>query len=102
MSGKTEQTSTYLVESYRPGVSVEKLTAAAGRAQHATNEVRAEGSELRFLGSMLIPADETVFWFFTGDEADVRAVSDRASLPCERVMETVWLPNPDQEGGPIR
>jgi|SRR5690242_1058220 hypothetical protein len=97
MRGKTEDTSSYLVESYWPGVSVEKLTAAAGRAQHATNEVRARGGELRFHGSMLIPADETVFWFFTGEEADVRSVSERAGVPFERILESLRIDGKQQK-----
>jgi hypothetical protein len=97
MPGETEETSSYLVESYWPGVSVEKLTAAAGRARHATNEARARGSELHFLGSMLIPADETVFWFFTGEEAEVRSVSEQAGVPFERILGSLRIDGEQQK-----
>ncbi len=50
---------------------------------------RARGRDLRFLWSILVPADETVFCFFDGDETDVRTVSEQAGVPFERVLE--WL-----------
>jgi hypothetical protein len=49
--------------------------------------------ELRFLGSLLIPADETVFSLFQGTEADVRAIAQEADIPLERVVEWCWLDN---------
>jgi hypothetical protein len=81
----------YLVECYWPGVSEEKLTFVAQRAQAAAYELRGEGRELRFLGSILVVADETVFCLFDGLEADVRTVSEQAGLPFERVLESLRL-----------
>jgi hypothetical protein len=36
-----------------------------------------------------VPADETVFCLFDGDEADVRAVSEQAGIPFARVLESL-------------
>ncbi|HEY8869334.1 MAG TPA: hypothetical protein VIM30_08070 [Candidatus Limnocylindrales bacterium] len=36
-------------------------------------------------------ADETVFCLFEGAEADVRAASEEAGIPFERVLESVRL-----------
>jgi hypothetical protein len=53
--------------------------------------LRRQGHELRFVSSVLIPSDETVFCFFEGDEADVRLASERAGVPYERVLESVRI-----------
>lgn len=87
MSGSDERKS-YLVECYWPGVSEEKLAAVVAGAQAAARELRQSGRKLRFRGSILVPADETVFCFFDGNEADVRAASKRAGIPFERVIES--------------
>jgi len=81
----------YLVECYWPGVSAEKLAAAVERAEQAADELRSQGRSLRFLGSILVPADEIVFCLFDGEEADVRAVSEKAGVPFERILESLRI-----------
>ena len=81
----------YLVECYWPGVSADKLAAAVERVERAADELRGQGRSLRFLGSILVPADETVFCLFDGEEADVRAVSEKAGVPFERILESLWI-----------
>jgi len=81
----------YLVECYWPGVSEEKLALASQRARRAAYGLRRHGRELRFRGSILVPADETVFCLFDGVEADVRAVSEEAGMPFERVLESLRI-----------
>jgi hypothetical protein len=81
----------YLVECYWPGVNEQMLAAAAGRTKQAARGLGRRGRELRFRGSILLPADETVFCLFDGDEADVRAVGEQAGLPIERVLELLWI-----------
>jgi hypothetical protein len=90
VSGGAEHRS-YLVECYWPGVSEGKLAAVAGRAHEAARELRDQGRELRFLGSILVHADETVFCLFDGEEADVRVVSEQAGMPFERVLESLRI-----------
>jgi hypothetical protein len=82
---------TYLVECYWPGVSEEKVAAAVGRAEEAAHKLRTQGRELRFRGSILVRDDETVFYLFDGEEADVRAVSEHAEVPYERVLESLRI-----------
>jgi len=81
----------YLVECYWPGVSEEKLALASQRVRKAAYGLRRHGRELRFRGSILVPADETVFCLFDGVEADVRAVSEEAGMPFERVLESLRI-----------
>jgi hypothetical protein len=81
----------YLVECYWPGVNEEKLTAAIARVVETVGELREEGRDLRFLQSIFVPADETVFWLFGGSEADVRAASQQAGVRFERVLESLRI-----------
>ena len=81
----------YLVECYWPGVNEEKLATAARRAHEAAVELGTSGRDVEFLGSILVPADETVFCLFEGAEADVRAASEQAGMPFERVLESLRI-----------
>ena len=81
----------YLVECYWPGVSHEKLTDAVGRIAEAVSGLRSQGRELMFLHTILVPADETVFWLFGGSEPDVREATMRARVPYERVLESMQV-----------
>ncbi|MGH2720732.1 MAG: hypothetical protein ACRDJO_03895 [Actinomycetota bacterium] len=92
----------YLVECYWPGVTEHALTLAAERARLAALELETRGRRLAFLGSILVPADETVFWFFDGVEKDVRLVSAQAGIQVERVLASVRIDvvqGPGSEGG---
>jgi hypothetical protein len=44
-----------------------------------------------FLGSLLMPGDEVLLCLFSGPQADVRAVSERAGLPFERILACVGV-----------
>jgi hypothetical protein len=87
----SEFTRSYLVECYWPGVSEEALVKAARRARRAASELRRDGGDVDFLSSILVPADETVFCLFEGCEADVRAASEQAGMPFERVLESLHV-----------
>ena len=79
----------YLVECYWPGVTEQAVADAARRAVQAAAEIRRQGHDVDFLTAILVPADETVFCLFEGHEAAVRAASQRAGVPVERVLESV-------------
>jgi hypothetical protein len=52
---------------------------------------RLSGHQLEFLGSILVHSDKTAFLLFEGAEEDVRAASERADVPFERVLESVQI-----------
>jgi len=81
----------FLVECHWPGVNETKLGYTVGRARTAADDLRRQGRDLRFVGSILVPADETVFWLFDGDQADVRGASEQAGVAFERVLESVRI-----------
>jgi hypothetical protein len=87
----SDATGSYLVECYWPGVSVQKLALSVERARAAARELRRRGRQVEFVGTILVPADETVFCLFDGVEADVRSVSSQAGVPFERVLESLRI-----------
>ncbi|HET7353094.1 MAG TPA: hypothetical protein VFJ11_03480 [Gaiellaceae bacterium] len=86
-----DESRSYLVEYYWPGVSEQKLVAAARQIQRAAEDLRGRGHDLRFIGSIFVPIDETVFCLFDGTEADVRSVSEQARVPFERILESLRI-----------
>ncbi len=63
----------------------------AGRVRTAADRLRRGVHPVRFVASILMPADETVFWLFDGDEADVRAVNEHAGVAFERLVESIRI-----------
>ena len=50
-------------------------------------------SHATYLGSVLFPGDDLVLCLFEADSrAAVKRASDEAGIPCERVMDTLWIP----------
>lgn len=90
MSDEGEPTAC-LVECYWPGVTEQKVLAAVERVQAAIEQRRAYGRGPRLLGSILVPADETVFCLFDGEPAEVEAVSAATDLPFERILISRWI-----------
>jgi hypothetical protein len=65
------------------------------KAEALGDQVRAElarsRSPVAFLGSLLMPEDEVLLCLFAGPPAEVRAISERAELPFERILRCVGL-----------
>jgi hypothetical protein len=73
----------FVAKCYWPGVTERHLQDAAERA--------AAGS----LGSIVISDDELVLALFAApSRAVARSMCERAGMPCERVMESSWMPAP--------
>jgi hypothetical protein len=91
---------TYLVECFWPGVTRKAVEAANARARERAAVLRRKGSSLRFLGSLLVPGDEVVFFQFTAASSEevVRA-SLEAKLPFDRVAASLWF-EPGERGVP--
>jgi hypothetical protein len=93
----------YAAKCYWPEVSESELERVADRAAHVTSAVQAR--DATFLGSLLFEADDLVLCLFHGSSrAAVKRASDQLGIPCERVMDSVWLgqagptsPNPIDE-----
>lgn len=76
----------FAAKCYWPGVTEQSLQLAARRAG------------ARCLGSILFRDDELALCLFdAASSAAVRRTAEMAGIPCERVMDALWLPNPHQE-----
>lgn len=87
----SENTKSYLVECYWPGVSAERFASATERVQVETSILGRKGGNVVFRGSILVPADESVFCLFDGIEVDVREASERAGIQFERLLESLRI-----------
>ena len=55
-----------------------------------------------FRGALYLPGDELVLCLFdASSRAAVKRASEDAGMPCERVIETVWVAPGRREGEPI-
>lgn len=79
---------TFLVEHYRPGLTVEQFRDAAD-----TMRAAADASEqVRFLHSTLVPEDETAFCVFRAPSMAVVEEAYRgAGVPFERIVPAMEL-----------
>jgi hypothetical protein len=74
------RTPVYAAKCYWPGVTETEVAEATRRA----------GAEC--LGAVFFPLDDLVLGFFgVASPGDARHASERAGMPCERVMQAVWL-----------
>jgi hypothetical protein len=77
----------YTAKCFWPGVTEEGLRAAVARTSG------------EFRGALYLPGDELVLCLFeSASPVAVKQASAGAGLPCERVIETVWV-DPGPRGG---
>jgi hypothetical protein len=78
----------YTAKCFWPGVTEDELRCAAARAGIQT------GKRLTatFRGALYLPGDELVLCLFdSSSHACVKRASEQAGIPCERVIDTVWV-----------
>jgi uncharacterized protein (DUF2126 family) len=84
----------YTAKCFWPGVTEDELRIAAARAR-----VDATTPRTTFRGALYLPGDELVLCLFDSvSAASVKGTSEHAGMPCERVIETVWIASTDEEG----
>ena len=82
----------YVVERYLPGLDQARLVEMLGNLGQATQELRAEGTPVRYLGSTIVPGDEACFCQFEGaSEAAVAQANERAGVPFDRIVAAVTV-----------
>jgi hypothetical protein len=87
----------YTAKCFWPGAGESEIRLAAARASR-----EAVRHHAGFRGALHLPADELVLCLFEAmSPSSVKRESESAGMPCERVMETVWI-GPGQEGKPER
>lgn len=85
----------YAAKCYWPGVKPEDLEAAGARFAGIRRE--SSDQDLAYWGALLFSEDDLVLCLFDGpSRTAVQRVSERIGIPCERVMDSVWLdPHPN-------
>jgi Protein of unknown function (DUF4242) len=82
--------SLFLAERYVSSANPELAHLDAARASAASKEPTESGETIRYLGSTLIPSDETCLVLFEAPTAEeVRRLLERASLPYDRIFEAI-------------
>ena len=82
----------YTAKCFWPGAGESEIRLAAARASCGAEEHHAG-----FRGALYLPADELVLCLFEATTpGSVKTESESAGMPCERVIETVWI-GPRQE-----
>lgn len=81
---------TFLVEHYRPGLTVEDLGRWAGRVREAADTMRREGKRVRYVRSTIVPADESLLSILEAatDEL-VRELYLRAGFSFDRLSTVI-------------
>jgi Protein of unknown function (DUF4242) len=85
-----EKRQTYLVEHYRPGVTVAGLRRWAARLRDTAAEMEREGRSVRYVRSTIVPADESLLCLLeAADEELVRETYARAGISFERLSAVI-------------
>jgi hypothetical protein len=80
----------YAAKCYWPGVTRGELEEVTARAADSPPGPDARGVTYR--GSLLFSADDLVLCLFEGpSRTAVKRASEQVGIPCERVMDSVWL-----------
>jgi hypothetical protein len=87
----------YTAKCFWPGAGESEIRLAAARASRDAVQHHAA-----FRGALYLPTDELVLCLFEAvSPSSVKSDSESAGMPCERVMETVWIA-PTRQGQPKR
>ena len=82
----------FVAECFWIGVTDEDLRGLDDRAAASVDKLAAAGEQIRYLGSMLMRADEVVLCLFDGTADSVRRAAEEAAIPFERILETASSP----------
>ena len=78
----------YMVERSLKGISMDNLGAAQKAAIGKGEEMKAAGTDVRYIRSTFAPEDGRCMCLFEADsEVDVKRLNDEAGLPYDRIVE---------------
>ena len=81
---------TYVAECFWPGVRPADVEEVAERVRRSTGELTRAGTVVELRSSIVMPADEVVFYLFGGVSIEaVEAACVRAGLRAERVIQSI-------------
>jgi hypothetical protein len=81
------QATTYLVEHYWPGITTEAFRATAERVRAAARAMARGGAPIRYLHSIMVPADEAAFCVFDAASMElIERLYARAGIRFDRIV----------------
>ncbi len=84
-----------MAECFWPGVTAQKVADAGESVRRAAHAISSEGCFARYIGSILVPADEIALCLFEATSPAAAAELDRqAAIPSERILEIVRMGSP--------
>jgi|GEM_PF-5367283 hypothetical protein len=87
----------FVVERYAPGLTLEAVSMDERRVRRAAAAMTRAGRPVRYVGSIVIAAEETAFSVFEADDAEsVAEANRRASVSFDRVVPIVELREPER------
>lgn len=88
----------YAAKCYWPGISAGEFE---GDAALRLADMQAQAPmQTAYLGSLLFVEDELVLGLYRGSSrSDVMRAATQAQIPCERVMESMWVPSARVQAG---
>ncbi len=87
---RVEAQQSYLVEHYRPGLTVDELRQWAELVRDTAAQMEGEGRPLRYVGSAIVPGDESLLCVLeAASEELIREVYARAGIPFERLSPVI-------------
>jgi hypothetical protein len=82
----------YVVERYIPGLSRTDLLPGLSRLEPAIEELRGEGTLVRYFGSTIVLGDDACFCQFEGpSETAVAEANRKAGLPFDRIVPALLV-----------
>ncbi len=82
----------YMVERNLKGISMDDLGAAQKAAIGKGEEMKAAGTDVRYIRSTFAPEDGRCMCLFEAkSEEDVKRLNDEAGLPYDRIVEALDL-----------
>lgn len=92
-----EGRSRFVVERYTPGVSVEAVRAGERRLRRVAAAFAASGRPVRYLGSIVIGAEDTVIAVFEARSLEeVAGLHAAAEVAFDRIVPVIELREPEQ------
>jgi hypothetical protein len=87
--------SVFMVERDLKGIAIEELAAAQKAAIGKAEEMRGNGSDIRYIRTTFAPEEGRCMCLFeAASEADVKRLNDEAGLPYSRVVPAMDLTPP--------
>jgi hypothetical protein len=89
----------FTAKCFWPAVTLAEVERAGDRARDAARLLTRTGRTVAYLGAFVVKEDELVLCLFeASSRTAVTDVTQRARIPCERLMETAWLSGRASQG----